>query len=277
MKKILPDRHITFMSCEEIQNICKPFFSHTGLNYYNFVRINDHGERICLSNNKSWMEFVFSNLDAHEITFESTPEHGKDQYIIWDNIESIGTNSLMTEARETFNIDHGFTIISNYTSYIEYHYFGTDKSNKSMNNYYINNLDDLNGFIIYFKDKAFNLIKQAEKQYIKIENDRFWMKDGQSKRDEIFNKKPFSLNRFYLGGKYKSIYLTRREAECLTCLCDGDSAKNAAQTLNIDFRTVQKHIESIKNKLDCHTKGALIKAANEAGFLQISNVLRSQI
>jgi DNA-binding CsgD family transcriptional regulator len=274
---LLPTNHITFMSCTEISDICKPFFEHSALTYYNFVRINDAGERICLSNNRAWMEYVFSNLDTHDITFESTPAHGKDHYIIWDNIETIGVNSLMTEARETFNIAHGFTIISNYTDYIEYHYFGADKTNKSINNYYINNLDELNQFILYFKAAAFNIIKRAEKEYINIENDKFWLKNGRSTRKEMFAKPALKLNRFYLSGKHKSVYLTRREAECLTCISDGDSAKAAAKNLRIDPRTVEKHIASIKNKLNCISKNDLIKSANESGFSQIASVLREQI
>jgi DNA-binding CsgD family transcriptional regulator len=277
MESVLTKNHITLTSCAEVLRICAPFFKDTGISYYNYVRLDDKNQRICLSNNKPWMEYVFSTLDIHKITFESTPEHGQQRYVVWDNIESIGEDKLMVAACETYNIAHGFTIISNFNDYVEYHYFGTSKGNKSINNFYITNLDQLNSFILYFKERAHSLINAAEKQYILINNPKFWVKDGNSDRDSLLIKSSLTLNRYYLSGIYKSIYLTKREAECLTCMCDGFTAKKTAQSLALSPKTIQKHIESVKIKLGCSYKDDLIKAANSAGFSQISNIVRKSI
>lgn len=277
MDLILTKNHITLTSCADIQSICESFFNATGLTYYNYVRLDDANQRICLSNNRAWMEYVFSTLDIHKITFEETPEHGQQRYVVWDNIETIGQDKLMTAAREEYNIAHGFTIIANYKDYVEYHYFGTSKENKAINNYYINHLNELNAFILYFKEQARDIIRAAEKQYITIDNPKFWMKGTTSEREAVFDKSAFSLTRYYLNGPFKSTYLTSREAECLTCLCDGLKAKEVGLVLGLSYRTIQKHIESIKQKLNCSVKKSLILRANQAGFEQISNIVRKNL
>lgn len=274
------EKGITFTSCEEIQKICEPFFLQTHLSYYNYVRVYDDGSRICLSNNKPWMEFVFGNHSQFKITFEEKPEHGQSRYVIWDNVEGINDDSLMVKAREEFDIAHGFTIITSYTGYVEFQYFGTTKQNHHLNNFYINNLDALHNFGMFFRDKAESIIEAAEREKIKLEgHEFFWLTKeegtGNYVRVQYLTDKN-EVERYYLNGDLKNIYLTKREAQCLTALIDGFTAKEIGKLLGISYRTVQNYLEDVKQKLSCHTRSSLVTKAHDSGFRVISDIIRTR-
>ena len=61
--------------------------------------------------------------------------------------------------------------------------------------------------------------------------------------------------------------LTPRELECLRYLYEGYSVREIGKHLYISPRTVEKHIESIKNKLSCFTKSDI---AHQAHMLHLA-------
>ncbi len=68
------------------------------------------------------------------------------------------------------------------------------------------------------------------------------------------------------GLKLKNSYLTRREKEILCQIMRGKSARLVAISLSISIRTVQTHIENIKNKMGVNSKAELIEKAFSLGF-----------
>lgn len=46
--------------------------------------------------------------------------------------------------------------------------------------------------------------------------------------------------------------------DCIKLISQGKSSTETAALLCISFRTVEKHIENVKLKLDCHKKSELI-------------------
>ncbi|MCD6047757.1 MAG: Aerobic respiration control sensor protein ArcB [Gammaproteobacteria bacterium] len=80
--------------------------------------------------------------------------------------------------------------------------------------------------------------------------------------------KDFTQVRYYLSGKYKGVYLTKREAECLTCLTMGLTNKEIAKLLKTSHRTVESQLQIVKQKFGCKGRSELIKAAIECSFLE---------
>jgi len=66
----------------------------------------------------------------------------------------------------------------------------------------------------------------------------------------------------------KNIALTSRQADCLVQLALGKSAKQIANEFHISVRTVEHHIENIKNRLGCESKSELIKKAFSIDFIR---------
>src|SRR5262249_44482387 len=128
---------VAIKSCDEVESICKGFFRETSLTFYNYVRVYPNGNRISLTSNKDWATYVFTNHVKHKIIAEVIPPHGYSRYkvftscTVWDNDENHHRDSLLTVARNNYNIDHGFTIITAYDGYIEFQYFASARENQA--------------------------------------------------------------------------------------------------------------------------------------------------
>lgn len=70
--------------------------------------------------------------------------------------------------------------------------------------------------------------------------------------------KDSNIDRFYLIGNYENIYLTKREAECVFYLTQGNTAKQIGKKLTLSPRTVEAYLANIKAKLKCHTITELV-------------------
>jgi DNA-binding CsgD family transcriptional regulator len=75
----------------------------------------------------------------------------------------------------------------------------------------------------------------------------------------------------HLDEARKRVRLTARELDILTLLADGLSAQQIARLRRISVRTVQKHLENIYDKLDCHDRLLAINKARQLGLLTPSD------
>lgn len=279
--------NLVITSCDDVQHICAPFFESTDLTYFNFVRIyNDHS-RICLSNNQDWMKFVFLHRDSYKLVFERQMTEAYSTCLVWDVMPDILEDELMKVAWNQFDIAHGITLIERYDEYVEFSYFATTPDNPMINHFYVNNLDVLRKFILFFKDKARKLITEMEHERFMLQgHPLYWLEKANDfespsadknlvkiRHDALNNIK---INRYYLGGKFSHIYFSGREAQCLALLLEGKSMKEVANLINISARTVEGYIEDAKRKMGCNYKSELLKLARETGFLHIYEALKTQ-
>jgi DNA-binding CsgD family transcriptional regulator len=79
-------------------------------------------------------------------------------------------------------------------------------------------------------------------------------------------KLPISLS-YEIIERFEELDLTTRESECFYYLIRSRSAKSIAAALDISQRTVESHIENIKNKLNCYNKESLVDFAYALGLL----------
>lgn len=63
------------------------------------------------------------------------------------------------------------------------------------------------------------------------------------------------------------ITLSDRERQVLRCIADGLSSKECAQHLGIAPRTVERHVENLRNKLNARNKPHLVAKALAAGHI----------
>jgi len=64
--------------------------------------------------------------------------------------------------------------------------------------------------------------------------------------------------------------LTSREREVLTCIAEGLTTREIAETLVISAKTVDRHRENIMRKLNLHNRIELVKYAIEKGLITLS-------
>ena len=63
------------------------------------------------------------------------------------------------------------------------------------------------------------------------------------------------------------VALSQREREVLQCIASGLSSKQCAQELGIAPRTVERHVENLRNKLNARNKPHLVAKALAAGHI----------
>jgi len=73
-----------------------------------------------------------------------------------------------------------------------------------------------------------------------------------------------------IGGcvKHRSIQLTSREMEVLQLIAEGMANKQTASELGISIKTVEKHRQSLMNKLNVHDTAGLTRHAIDSGIIQ---------
>lgn len=81
----------------------------------------------------------------------------------------------------------------------------------------------------------------------------------------------FLLDRYIQNSKiydFSCCSLTNKERACLLFIVIGCSNKEIASELDISTRTVESHVETIKQKMDCLSRTQLTRKAFSLGFLE---------
>jgi DNA-binding NarL/FixJ family response regulator len=73
-----------------------------------------------------------------------------------------------------------------------------------------------------------------------------------------------------LHAKKDASHLSPREAEVLQLIAEGKANKQSADILKISIKTVEKHRQSLMNKLNIHDTAGLTRYAIEAGIIESS-------
>jgi DNA-binding CsgD family transcriptional regulator len=68
---------------------------------------------------------------------------------------------------------------------------------------------------------------------------------------------------------YENIVFSRREAQIISGLLNGNTAIVTANKLYLSKKTVESHLEKIRNKLECKSKLEIVSKAFEFGFIDL--------
>lgn len=82
-------------------------------------------------------------------------------------------------------------------------------------------------------------------------------------------KNKFNQFEYEITDNIQSNDLTPRETDCLFFVIRGKTAKEISRFLNISVKTVEHHIENIRQKLNCKNKNEIICKAFQNGFEKI--------
>lgn len=145
---------------DEIDSICAPL-KILRITYFYYMKIFDSGQRVVLTNRPSWVDFFYcKSLNSHEsiVELERNTKHGEGIYP-WSMSES----SPLIIAREDYNIDNGVTISEHGEKFREFYCFAGEKSDFQLSLFMNNNIDLLQRFILFFKNRSAPIIEKIEK------------------------------------------------------------------------------------------------------------------
>lgn len=267
---IISQKHPLIGVSPEMDQILTPLKT-LGITTLTFMRNYDDGHQIIMSTNPNWVnDYYNGNLCGNFIS--GHPKQYKQKFLIIPNESPLIVHQY---AREKYNEGNSFALVQRYTDFTEFFFFAGEVSNKGLHNFFINNMDLFETFAVYFNDVAGKLIQTAEKNKILLPFDIYKSSPHPCIATLSENEKIKELLRRIKIKKYhlksKNIKISRREIDCIAGFQNDLTAKELGRILNIHYRTVEKHVDNLKNKLGCDSKKDIIKILINDGFP--SNIL----
>lgn len=242
---------------KEMNDIEKQFFKicdclqYIKINTLFFIRVFENNNAIVLSNKNKFTNEHKTIITHMTGIFLKKMTFGHQYLKIWT--KKIYNFFLLIDADK--KIKSGFTVGFCSNKYIDFFCFGTEMLDFEMKNFFLNYVDLIYRFILYFKSKlsinldvnslsSFIYHKKNFKEFLKITENKI-TKTNNNYITNIFNKK---------------ILLTQKEVDYLILLSNGHSLKNIAKLKNKSIRTVESAINRIKEKSGYNKKSELITA-----------------
>ena len=263
--------YISLSASSEIDQIISPIKNSIGIDYVLFIKELNDGSRFWVTNRGDWTE-CFYEQQLYQLSAFEDPTTAKipGQYL-WSQLKG---QEVFQIAKEQFNIAHGITITEKASNGFEFFHLATNKSNQNIINIYANHSEVFKKFFTYFKHNAKNLIKLSEKNKVEVP----LPKDKQnSHRDYLMSPKmsEIELNtllnsliceRFTFSNNEMETYLTRKEIECMQWLIKGKTCEEIATIMNLSKRTIETHVNRVKEKLNCYKQFQLGYLLGKAGL-----------
>lgn len=237
-----------------IVDFCKPLNDYLGISLFVCSRIYKKTSQYSLiTNDLNLTQDYIKNIHYSSVFFrEYLNNKNAYQNILWPTTPQ----SKAMEVYFKHGYWHGLTLISQTDDYIEGIGFLADKNNPQINDFYIRNIDLLEKFANHFKVKfKDDVIAQSYRNLAKLSQGcDFYIPPTKIEID---------LERIHAfmqaTGLKSSLQLTKREMQCLELIDKGYSAKIISKELLLSPKTIENHINNIKQKTGIHYKHDLVK------------------
>ncbi len=254
-----PSLSSTKMVCK----IAKPFLEATGLNFFSYARDFDRNKSISLQTDNDLFHAWFESQSPY--CSQVTP----DGVYTSDMIQ----NNTLQENSRHMNYGSGIHIFKRYESFSEIISIAAPQDKMNVLQFYINNIDIINKFIIYFKDKAAKLIQEATNQPILVPEgmmcDMPAFTVAQPDMEQLHQN--LKIKRFYFEDS-KGIKLSRREMECLAHYIKGLSTSQIASLMGVKKVTADTFMRNIKCKLNCSSRSELFRILIDLGVIKVFDI-----
>ncbi len=240
---------------KEIAALCYPLFKQFNYCIFNFIRLYNNGDAFYLCDNYEWLNYYLNYGYPAIGAFEQNTALRKNEFVLWDALND--KDPIVIYSRELFNIKYGVTLIRQFSGGFDFFNFGKDIYSFSVLNVIMSQITVLNNFIDTFYEKSKSLISTMEKALLNI-------------TELQYKILPVDVvKKIYLGPQYDYSYLTEKEVFYLKNLTEGMTVPEVANLCHVSPRTIEKHLENIKRKLDCRTQYELGYMTAKLGIVNI--------
>lgn len=268
-------------------SICEPVLSNYNIKHFRYMKMFNDYSYLSLGTNLEYLKHYLNNIKEPGKIFEPAkiyatpllvPKEKEFTYFLWpSNYVKEETDPLYNILYE-FNVWNGFTVSRKQANYVETWSFATDKNCPLISQFYINNTQLLDHFILYFQNKLAPFIDNITSDKLAIFqnsfNLNFSIDQSQIQKDIDKFLKDSNLTNIHIKDLNTNVRLTPRELECLFHISMGKTSKKIGDLLNISVRTVETHINSIKAKTNIHFKSDLSSLIPLEELLLLSDILK---
>ncbi len=268
---ILADNHFFLTSAFDVKAICDPLLKSLNIKFFTYSRNYMNGESLMLTNYNGWL---INHLKNGYLFPSPIPNAFKER------IESFLIPTLngphkrvIDDLINKFHSMPGIGLLYNKKQYFEIFCFCYKSDEIGFINNFLNNLDVLKKFALYFREKAEKLIKIAEKNKILLPNHMRGLDFTDLQSDDVLiaNTSEFQhitkFDKICIEGNYGYVNLSQQESRSINFLIKGNSVKETAQLMLLSPRTIEGYLNTIKLKLGCKTKNEVIRLITQKAVL----------
>jgi DNA-binding CsgD family transcriptional regulator len=263
-----------------LNKISQPLKESFDICWFEYIKLFPSGKRLYISNKHEWLtNYLSKNLQddmKHTKILWGKP---KKKYSLWLSLEKTKVfsehykndmwNGLFIQGER----DKGFKEIFSFSSHVKNHY---------INDVYLNEPDVFNKVMFAFHQDIYPKLDLINPNCFITPKNPLNLNPS-----DITYSSPCNLEEFYYKtkvtkyyfhhGSPNSFYLTRMEFICLNLLSHGQSIKEIASEINISPRTVESHLNAIKNKTGYSCRSKLISILNESPFSFTKDYLKKYL
>jgi LuxR family quorum-sensing system transcriptional regulator SolR len=243
--------------CANLNQLCGDLIGDLDLGCFCYHRMYRDGSELMLSNIPEWtkqfheknylVSSTMSDLGLKKFEYLLTPiNHRPD---------------ILVDNGNICNIEYGLACKFSHEDYYETYGFSVKKENILALTLLLNNVELLKNFSLSLAEDIKPMILQCDTKRIRliakpdIEMNLFF-----ERQKELLQKPALHL--------FNSPVFSRRETDCIKHLLLGKTATQIGDTLFISRRTVETHMENIKNKIGCSKKSEVIFTLFQQGFAE---------
>jgi DNA-binding CsgD family transcriptional regulator len=270
--QLLPKNHFSLNASLDVKLICQPLENYH-VSFFAYIRCYDDGSVVALMNNQDIYYHHFQKEYMIAPYIPNTRLKEKFYYLALPTNHDKKFDQAYHDYENTYKIFHPMYMFERYVGYIDLFFFALSQSIPEMINTYLNNMDAFESFKIYFKNKANNIFKKADKNRILLPKHMRLNFTGLAPNDDItknlnlLKDRTRSINQ--LLQLHFNTQLTTRELQSLCYLLKGRTATETAQALNISPKTVEYYIDSVKLKLNCLSRADLFDKVFDVNLIKI--------
>ncbi len=243
-----------------------------GISNFAYAKITKDQKYFRIGNHDAYTDLFFK-LELYNqnkcyrglLTPSGFKEEKQQKVFLWDTSDK----NTFTNHRRFVDMWNGISFYNTTKDFIETWAFGGTTLDTGLPNFYLNNMDLLNKFIVYFRTVARDIIDISEQS--KTMDIAFHdAVDNASKIDSAalaeFNKK-ISLPKYLISSGDHEFFLTSRELELLKYKNQGFTAKEIARLSNISYRSVEDTLDYIRKKSQLKNIKQVLSLCNSTKIL----------
>jgi len=213
------------------------------------------------ASNIDWCEYYGSKKFYLSNPFHRHPMHFQEGICLLKHVHDNNFSEIMQSASSGFNINLSLKLLNNTNDGFEAFVFSSISSDQTYIEMLLNELPMLRLFIKKFRDENEGVFRAAEENQMDL-GGLLGPVFYQNSMPAV--QRPIARQAFLkkMGIDVDAV-LSLREIEVIKLLLEGYSAGKIAPQIHLSRRTVEHHVERIKDKLGCDSKEQLIQKARE--------------
>ncbi len=245
-----------------ILKTCKPLFQLLPIKKFFYQFVKKDGSFNFISTNAEICDFYFGSKMHLYNPFITQFDLIQSGIYLIDSLKIEKFQFSWKELASKFNLKHSFNLTRSDGLCCHQYGFCIPADREDLNTLLLNNMQVIKNFTGYFDQEMCKIIQDMHYQPLDLKKEIGSLFNKKVEGFPEVNMENTKITQFLtnIGASdqlFSTYGLTARDKECITLFLKGKFASDIAKELHLSQRTIEHRLESIKNKLNCHTKPEL--------------------